>query len=344
MESFLKYHNVGSSINEYIEIGMPYMILYESRNAEKNSMIAIEYTESGHYYYKPPKEEVNKYPERPLHTHDFYEFTIVLSGEIKLQIERETLILRAGDCCLCNKNIHHKEYFDSTFEVVLFMFQEEYIRNLLSSDILYDNSGNPHPHTSLFHHLFIQNDKNPFYDSKEYINFILKNDFDFDKFHRIINAMIIEIAGRSSGKKYMMMGYFCRFIELVENEEMYNIQVNQAKLDHEELLMYNISTILEERHGLIETKELESSVNYTGDYINRIVKKHTGKTLTTYKRSFTLNEAARLLHESDYNITYICEKLGYHNRTFFNKTFKEIYGVTPIEYRNDKLLGTPQEK
>ena len=125
---------------------------------------------------------------------------------------------------------------------------------------------------------------------------------------------------------------------------MYNIQVNQAKLDHEELLMYNISTILEERHGLIETKELESSVNYTGDYINRIVKKHTGKTLTTYKRSFTLNEAARLLHESDYNITYICEKLGYHNRTFFNKAFKEMYGVAPIEYRNNKLLSIPQEK
>lgn len=337
MKSFLKFHNIGSNINEYLEIEMPYIILYESCNIESNNMIAIEYTESNHYYYTPTKDEVNEYPERPLHNHDFYEFTIVLSGEINLQIENEFLTFKAGDCCLCNKNIHHKEFFDTTFEVVLFMFQEKYIKDLLNSDIVYDNTGTPHSHNSFFHHLFANNAKNLFYDSKEYITFLLKDNFNSNSFYQLINTMILTIADNHSGKKYMMMGYFCRFIELVEDEELYNIQVHQAKLDHEELLMYKVSTILEQTHGLIENQNLEAAVNYTSNHINRIVKKYTGNTLTEYKRFFLLTEAARLLHESNYSISFICEKLGYQNRTYFNKIFKEFYGVTPLKYRKSHL-------
>ena len=344
METFLKFHNIGSSINEYLEIGMPYMILYESCNMDNNTMLAIEYTESNNYYYKPSKDEINKFPERPLHNHDFYEFTIVLSGEIRLQIENETKTYKAGDCCLCNKNIHHKEFFDTNFEVVLFMFQEDYIKNLLNSDILYDTFGNPHSHNSLFHHLFENNDSNPFYTSKEYIDFLIKENFNPDDFNRIINSMIIEIAMGTSGKKYMMMGYFCRFIEFVESEKRYDIKIHQAKLDHNELLIYRISKLLEQYKGQIDNKKLADKLGYTSDHINRVIKKNIGKTLTEYKRFFILNSAAQMLRESDKNITEICEQLGYHNRTYFNKAFKELYGVTPIAYRNSELLISPKQE
>jgi AraC-like DNA-binding protein/mannose-6-phosphate isomerase-like protein (cupin superfamily) len=309
------------------------MILYESNNIDTHTMLAIEFTESSKYHFSPSSDMFSQFASRPLHNHDFYEMTFVLSGSVRIQIEEETRVYKAGDCCLFNKNIHHKEFFDSNFEVVLFMFQEEYIRSLLEENILYDSKGTPYSYNSFFHHLFAQNAKNPFYDSKEYIDFILKKDFDSDRIYELVNEMILEISASNSGKRFMMMGYFCRFIYLVENDEMYDISVHQAKLSPEELLMYQIAALLEEHHGQIDRDTLEQTLHYSNDHLNRIVKKNTGKTLSEYKKGFLLREAATRLRETDKNIRDICEELGYTNRTYFNQCFKEAYNMTPAEYR-----------
>jgi YesN/AraC family two-component response regulator len=258
-----------------------------------------------------------------------------MSGEIHMQIEDEVRIYHAGDCCLCNKNTRHKEFFDTDFEVVLFMFQEEYIRRLLERNILYDDKGSPYTYNSFFHHLFAQNAKNPLYDSKEYIDFLLQKDFDSRPMLKLVNEMILEIGDTKSGKRFLMMGYFCRFIYIIENDEMYTISVHQAKLSQEEQLMYQVATLLENCHGQIDRETLENTLHYSNDHINRVVKKNTGKTLSELKKGVLLREVAEQLKNTDKNIEDICAEFGYSNRTYFNKCFKEVYGVTPMEYRRN---------
>jgi AraC-like DNA-binding protein/mannose-6-phosphate isomerase-like protein (cupin superfamily) len=333
MATFLTFHNLGSSVSEFIEIGMPYMILYESNKVSEKRMQAIEFTESSQYYFTPEAEEFDQFAVRPLHIHDFYELTVVMSGEVRIQIEDELRVYHEGDCCLCNKNTRHKEFFDTDFEMVLFLFQENYIRKLFEHNVLYDEKGSPYTYNSFFHHLFAQNAKNPFYDSKEYIEFLLQKDFDPDPMLRLVNEMILEISDSKSGKRFLMMGYFCRFIYIIENDEMYVIQVHQAKLSQEEQLMYQIATLLEECHGQIDRETLEARLCYSNDHINRVIKKNTGKTLSEYKKGFLLQEVAKQLKNTTKNIEELCAEFGYSNRTYFNKCFKEVYGVTPAEYR-----------
>ena len=45
------------------------------------------------------------------------------------------------------------------------------------------------------------------------------------------------------------------------------------------------------------------------------------------------NIAADYLKTTNININEICEKLSYTNRSFFNKIFKDQYGVSPSKYR-----------
>ena len=310
------------------------MILYEPTGPGK-IMKAIEYTESGTYYYEAAEEEFRHFPDRPLHSHGFYELTIVLSGSVSSD-RKNTALYRAGDCCLCNRNIHHKEYFDTDFEIILFMFQEEYIRDLLSANVLYDSLGNPYPYSSMFHHLFVLNDNNPFYSAKQYIDFRQKKPSRSDVFPSIIHEMIREITENKSGKSYMMRGYFCRWIEYMEDSENFDISIHHAKLSTEEQLMYQVSAILENSRGVADLQEIAKEVGYTRDYINRVVKKHTGRTLTEYRRFFLLLEAARLLRETDENVTEISAEVGYLNRTYFNREFRELFGVTPAAYRREK--------
>ncbi|WP_024853957.1 helix-turn-helix transcriptional regulator [Mediterraneibacter gnavus] len=79
--------------------------------------------------------------------------------------------------------------------------------------------------------------------------------------------------------------------------------------------------------------ELSQALGYSADYINRIIKKLTGHTLVEYNQKIVLQIAADYLKTTNININEICEKLGYTNRSFFNKIFKDQYGVSPSKYR-----------
>ena len=239
----------------------------------------------------------------------------VLEGELHLQIENETVTYHAGECCLCNKNIRHKELHDSEFEIILFMFQEEYIKSVLEQDLLYDEEGRSCTNHTFFHHLFAENQKLSFYSAKEYIDFRRKKSFDPDDFYRLINAIVLELSESRSGRNYMVRGYFCRFIAMLGDEENYLIQTHQTRISKEERLFYQVSWLLQNRKGRISRGELEKELNYNSDYINRVIKKYTGQTLSDYSRAFLLKEAAELLKNTDKRVGEICEELGYTNRS-----------------------------
>ena len=233
-KSFLKFGNFGSSVFEYLEIGMPYMILYESVTANQDNAITFEFTESRNNYIYSTRSALDILGERPLHAHDFYEMTIVLSGEVTIQIEDEFVTYHAGDCCLCNRNIHHREVQDHDFELLLFMFKEEYIRSIIEEDVLYDDSGNVYFKDNIFHRLFQKSEKISIYTAKEYIDFRIKEEFDQNHFFTIINAILKELSEKRSGRSYLIKGYFCRFLELLADPTRYQVSSHQGKLSREE--------------------------------------------------------------------------------------------------------------
>ena len=100
--------------------------------------------------------------------------------------------------------------------------------------------------------------------------------------------------------------------------------------------------ILEERNGRISREELASVLNYDAHYLNRIVNQSIGMSLLEYGRFFLLREAARLLIQTDDNISSVMDQLGVSNRSFFYRIFKEQYGLTPNEYR--KQIRKEQRK
>ena len=229
---------------------------------------------------------------------------------------------------------------DTDFELILFMLKEDYIKKALEQDILYDENGCPYTRSSLFHMLFAKNKEISFYTAKEYIDFRINSSFHSDPFYAIINALINEFSEYRAGRRHLLMGYICRFINLLENEGIYQIQSHRAVLSKEEDLVYRISLLLEQRHGIINRQELEEALNYNGDYMNRVIKKHFGYTLSEYARNFRMQEAAKLLSHTSLSISEICSRLGYSNYSFFNRIFQRRYGMSPGAYRQSCGTGS----
>lgn len=67
----------------------------------------------------------------------------------------------------------------------------------------------------------------------------------------------------------------------------------------------------------------------------RYFKKKTNQTFMEYVKSVRIGISARLLAETDKQITQICFESGYNNLANFNHYFKQIMKRTPSEYRKE---------
>ncbi len=65
------------------------------------------------------------------------------------------------------------------------------------------------------------------------------------------------------------------------------------------------------------------------------IKISVNKSPKAYIREIRILEAARLLKETNVPITEVIFETGFESRAYFNKCFKEIYNITPSEYRKN---------
>src|SRR5690606_42066830 len=75
-------------------------------------------------------------------------------------------------------------------------------------------------------------------------------------------------------------------------------------------------------------------VGLSGGHINRKLQSITGQKPAEFIRSVRLKRAAQLLRDSQLNVTEVADMVGFNTLKYFNKHFKETFGVTPTQYRN----------
>ncbi len=75
------------------------------------------------------------------------------------------------------------------------------------------------------------------------------------------------------------------------------------------------------------------SVNLSSGYLSRLFREKTGMTFTEYVIREKMKHAAVLLKSTDYRTYEIADMVGYDNPRNFSRAFKQHYGMTPSEYR-----------
>ena len=93
------------------------------------------------------------------------------------------------------------------------------------------------------------------------------------------------------------------------------------------------------RHALegASACDLAKTLKYDPDYLTRIFKKHTGKTVSQYINGVRLQEAKNLLSNTDRSIAEIAYASGFADEKYFMRLFKRIESVTPTQYRTSHV-------
>ena len=79
---------------------------------------------------------------------------------------------------------------------------------------------------------------------------------------------------------------------------------------------------------------LSNQVGFSPSYFSTLFGKETGKTFTEYLTGVRIEEAKKLLRDSNIYIELICKMVGRNDSKRFSKTFKKVTGISPTEYRN----------
>ena len=96
-------------------------------------------------------------------------------------------------------------------------------------------------------------------------------------------------------------------------------------------LLKNVSTSISSRDA---ARELY--INHS--YFCRLFKKTFGCTFEKYVLIYRLEKARIYLTNTTLSVTEIAFYFGFHNCSYFNKTFKERFHITPLSYRKQSRL------
>lgn len=78
---------------------------------------------------------------------------------------------------------------------------------------------------------------------------------------------------------------------------------------------------------------MAEKVGLTASYLSYMFKKETGDNLVKYVTDVRMEKAKRLLAETNMKIFQVAERCGYDNTSYFNRLFKNYFGVSPKQYK-----------
>lgn len=332
----LKIHNGKSILDSFYHIDSHYQITYEccSGIEENDYLNVISLSPLENSFYSFSMKQYGSYNKcRPLHYHDFYEFMVVLDGQVIHKIEDKEYLYGPGSGCLINRNIRHTEKFNGETKLLFLDLSPEFISELFNSyTSVCFNEEISFLNGQILN--FIKEDT-IHHNTKEYLDIypVFQNTDYLTQLHTISDHLMHTLMLPGFGSSYMMKAYISSLIEYFSLTENYHITQIQLEMHSDFLLFTRISHLIEDTNGRITRNELENSLHYSGDYISRMIRKYTGMNLFDYCMTFCLKRAAYLLSSTDCSVSAIMSELNFSNHTHFYELFKKTYGMTPGAYR-----------
>ncbi|NRZ61850.1 YesN/AraC family two-component response regulator [Clostridium beijerinckii] len=170
------------------------------------------------------------------------------------------------------------------------------------------------------------------YDEGEYLYFKVS---ERKNIQELLEKIIIELYTNSIMKKAtikLLVGLL--LVELVKNSqdiETYSVD------NYEKMLIIQSLKYIEEFYSTATLLEVSEKLNQPDYKLSKLIKKHTKMTFKELLQEKKLSKAVELIKLTEYSIIEIIEFVGYENPTYFYKIFKKKFGMTPREYKMNRI-------
>lgn len=308
----------------YLESGgiyhMPSIFFaYQEQKTPENLSECIDYSP---YQSLFRMKKATRFSSEPLSYADFLCIRYVYSGEVVMTTPKDSFVLKQNDILLMNagfvqsQTLAHEE--DISFTL---MFEKDYlVKNVLNS-----RSGSNL--ITRFMYSYVLNSERP-------QNYILFHGGSNDKLPRLMEDIVMEYADPSELGQILLEAYLQ--ILLVEmTRSPYEFEENRES--RQSLHFAQIMDEIDANYTTVTLQDLAQRYSYHPDYISRQIRTLTGRSFRDYVTDKRMEQVCMLLRNSDLPISQIQQQAGFPNETYFYRKFRERYGVTPREYRDEKV-------
>ena len=134
-DSSIKVQNGESDFSRFYHMNVPFQITLEycdgSEPDDYVNIVTLSF-EKAVLYQETLSKKNSSYTKNAPHFHDFFEFVIVLEGNIIQRIEGKDYLYPAGSCCLVNRNLRHMEHYQSRCRVLYIGLSPDFVAELFA--------------------------------------------------------------------------------------------------------------------------------------------------------------------------------------------------------------------
>lgn len=118
--------------------------------------------------------------------------------------------------------------------------------------------------------------------------------------------------------------------------EYSDLTIRKSKSD--KLTIVEIAENYIEMHFLedISMEEMAGKLHVHPSHLMRAFKKEKGITISHYRNMRRIKEAKELILFSNLSMTEIAIMVGFSNPQYFSRFFKEVEGITPVEFKKNR--------
>lgn len=257
--------------------------------------------------------------------HEFYEIIYVENGIFLETSEESPVVMRPGDAVIFGRNYPHKQNCDGEHSASIF------ITSFASN-------------SEIMRQCFPDNTRTFIRISSEQRS-ILSAAFEAGVNAYDINAHYCK---SKETAPYINRQIFINYIEIlflqIINSLRFEEKTDTIFFAHDgegDDIVPKIISFLQSRiYSEISIEELCQHVGYSRGHVCNHFKKATGKTVNNYFQLLKIEEAKRLILETNTDFSGIAEMLGYSNPQYFSKVFRQYTGYTPGNFRKTIFKGS----
>ena len=155
------------------------------------------------------------------------------------------------------------------------------------------------------------------------------------KNHKDIHSILEKMTQLEGLEYYIEMLKVFHLLVLTEDREKLSNPIDHTAPFSKNLEKINkvYEYVFQHIHEEIKLQEAAALLNMAPTSFCRFFKKKTDQTFMEYVKRVRVGIAAKLLAETDKQVTQICYESGYNSLANFNHYFKNIMGKTPSAYR-----------
>ncbi len=240
------------------------------------------------------------------HSHNFCEIIFITQGSGWITIGDVSREVKSGDVIIYNAGLDHAEESSSHEPMELYFMALDHLQI-----------------TNLPKNHFLPPDYDIIYPVGKF----------FDIVSSIFRLIITELSGKDQFYSEIAQG-------LSRSLVMYLFRiVNEYEKDTTPLLQRNknidsaLQFIHENYRQELTLEEIAANCYLNKYYFSHLFTAHMGMSVGKYILNLRLQEAQRLLRESDMPVSDIAEQIGFNDMSYFCRAFKREMAMTPLQYR-----------